>query len=112
LGGAEDGEASKSEAQKADRMPVADICQKAETSPATNFNWKRYESMQPPELRRLKEPRVSCGCSHAMMEIGASHSYKADYELRARFGGACEDCRSKIEQQRPLTPPSPADRLA
>ena len=52
-----------SEAQKAfilkqgsDGMPVADICRKAGISPATYFNWKkRYEGMQPPEMRRLKQ---------------------------------------------------------
>ena len=52
-----------SEAQKAfilkqgsDGMPVADICRKAGTSPANYFNWKkRYEGMQPPEMRRLKQ---------------------------------------------------------
>jgi putative transposase len=52
-----------SEAQKAfilkqgsDGMPVADICRKAGISPATYFNWKkRYEGMQPPEMRRRKQ---------------------------------------------------------
>jgi putative transposase len=52
-----------SEAQKAfilkqgsDGMPVADICRKAGISPATYFNWKkRYEGMQPLEMRRLKQ---------------------------------------------------------
>jgi putative transposase len=52
-----------SEAQKAfilkqgsDGVPVADICRKAGISPATYFNWKkRYEGMQPPEMRRLKQ---------------------------------------------------------
>ena len=52
-----------SEAQKAfilkqgsDGMPVADICRKADISPATYFNWKkRYDGMQPPEMRRLKQ---------------------------------------------------------
>ncbi len=64
LGGAEDDEGIEfSEAQKAfilkqgsDGMPVADICRKAGISPATYFNWKkRYEGMQPPEMRRLKQ---------------------------------------------------------
>jgi putative transposase len=52
-----------SEAQKAfilkqgsNGMPVADICRKADISPATYFNWKkRYDGMQPPEMRRLKQ---------------------------------------------------------
>jgi putative transposase len=52
-----------SEAQKAfilkqgsDGVPVADICRKAGISPATYFNWKkRYEGMQPPEMRLLKQ---------------------------------------------------------
>jgi putative transposase len=52
-----------SEAQKAfilkqgsDGMPVADICRKADISPAIYFNWKkRYDGMQPPEMRRLKQ---------------------------------------------------------
>jgi putative transposase len=52
-----------SEAQKAfilkqgsDGMPVADICRKVGISPATSLNWKkRYDGMQPPEMRRLKQ---------------------------------------------------------
>ena len=52
-----------SEAQKAfilkqgsNGMPVAEICRKADISPATYFNWKkRYDGMQPPEMRRLKQ---------------------------------------------------------
>ena len=52
-----------SEAQKAfilkqgsNGMLVADICRKADISPATYFNWKkRYDGMQPPEMRRLKQ---------------------------------------------------------
>jgi putative transposase len=52
-----------SEAQKAfilkqgsDGIPVADICRKAGISPANYFNWKkRYDGMQPPEMRRLKQ---------------------------------------------------------
>jgi putative transposase len=52
-----------SDAQKAfilrqgvDGVPVADICRKAGISPATYFNWKkRYEGLQPPEMRRLKQ---------------------------------------------------------
>jgi len=52
-----------SEAQKAfilkqggDGVPVADICRKAGISAATYFNWKkRYEGLQPPEMRRLKQ---------------------------------------------------------
>jgi putative transposase len=34
---------------------VGDICQKAGISQATYFNWKKYEGMQPPEMRRLKQ---------------------------------------------------------
>jgi len=42
--------------QGADRVPVADICRKAEVSPATYFNWKKKcDGMQPPEMRRLKQ---------------------------------------------------------
>ena len=42
--------------QGADGVPVADICRKAGISQATYFNWKRkYEGMQPPEMRRLKQ---------------------------------------------------------
>ena len=52
-----------SEAQKAfilkqgsDGIPVADICRKAGISPANYFNCKkRYDGMQPPEMRRLKQ---------------------------------------------------------
>ena len=52
-----------SDAQKAfilrqgnDGVPVADICRKAGISQATYFNWKKkYEGMQPPEMRRLKQ---------------------------------------------------------
>ena len=52
-----------SDAQKAfilrqgtDGIPVADICRKAGISQATYFNWKKkYEGMQPPEMRRLKQ---------------------------------------------------------
>ena len=39
--------------QGADGMPVADICRKAGISPATYFNWKKFEGMTPPEMRRL-----------------------------------------------------------
>ena len=42
--------------QGADGMPVADICRKVGISQATYFNWKkRYEGLQPPEMRRLKQ---------------------------------------------------------
>jgi putative transposase len=42
--------------QGADGVPVADICRKAGISPATYFNWKKkYDGMQPPEMRRLKQ---------------------------------------------------------
>jgi len=52
-----------SDAQKAfilkqggDGVPVADICRKAGISAATYFNWKkRYEGLQPQEMRRLKQ---------------------------------------------------------
>ena len=40
----------------ADGVPVADICRKAGISQATYFNWKKkYEGLQPPEMRRLKQ---------------------------------------------------------
>jgi putative transposase len=63
-GGAEDNESvTVSDAQKAfilkqgnDGVPVADICRKAGISQATYFNWKKkYDGMQPPEMRRLKQ---------------------------------------------------------
>ncbi len=39
-----------------DGVPVADICRKAGISQATYFNWrKKYEGVQPPEMRRLKQ---------------------------------------------------------
>jgi putative transposase len=39
-----------------DGVPVADICRKAGISQATYFNWKKkYDGMQPPEMRRLKQ---------------------------------------------------------
>jgi putative transposase len=42
--------------QGVDGIPVADVCRKAGISPATYFNWKkRYEGLQPPEMRRLKQ---------------------------------------------------------
>ena len=42
--------------QGADGIPVADICRKAGISQATYFNWKKkYDGMQPPEMRRLKQ---------------------------------------------------------
>jgi putative transposase len=52
-----------SDAQKAfilrqghDGVPVADICRKAGIRQATYFNWKKkYEGLQPPEMRRLKQ---------------------------------------------------------
>jgi putative transposase len=52
-----------SDAQKAfilkqgnDGVPVAEICRKAGISQATYFNWKKkYDGMQPPEMRRLKQ---------------------------------------------------------
>ena len=40
----------------ADGVPVADICRKPGISPATYFNSKKkYDGMQPPEMRRLKQ---------------------------------------------------------
>ena len=42
--------------QGADGVPVSDIGRKAGISQATYFNWKKkYEGMQPPEMRRLKQ---------------------------------------------------------
>ena len=42
--------------QGADGVPVADICRKAGRCQATYFNGKKkYEGMQPPEMRRLKQ---------------------------------------------------------
>ena len=42
--------------QGADGVPVADICRKAGISQATYFNWKKkYEGLQPPEMRGLKQ---------------------------------------------------------
>jgi len=39
-----------------DGVPVAEICRKAGISQATYFNWKKkYDGMQPPEMRRLKQ---------------------------------------------------------
>jgi putative transposase len=39
-----------------DGVPVADICRKAGISQATYLNWKKkYDGMQPPEMRRLKQ---------------------------------------------------------
>ena len=64
LGGAEDdegitvlGRAEGVHSQAGnDGVPVADICRKAGISQATYFNWKKkYEGMQPPEMRRLKQ---------------------------------------------------------
>ena len=41
--------------QRADRVPVAEICRRATISQATYFNWKKkYEGLTPPEMRRLK----------------------------------------------------------
>jgi putative transposase len=40
--------------QGADGVPVADIYRKAGITQATYFNWKKkYEGLQPPEMRRL-----------------------------------------------------------
>jgi putative transposase len=42
--------------QASDGMPVAEICRKADISPATYFNWKRkYDGFLPTEMRRLKQ---------------------------------------------------------
>jgi putative transposase len=42
--------------QGADGVPLADIYRKAGISHATYFNWKKkYEGLQPPEMRRLKQ---------------------------------------------------------
>jgi putative transposase len=42
--------------QGADGVPVADICRKAGISQASYFNWKKkYDGLQPPEMRRLKQ---------------------------------------------------------
>jgi putative transposase len=51
-----------SDAQKAfilkqgqDGVPVAEICRKAGISQATSCNWKKYDGLLPPEMRRLKQ---------------------------------------------------------
>lgn len=42
--------------QRADGVPVADICRRAGISQATHFNWKKeYEGLAPLETRRLKQ---------------------------------------------------------
>ncbi len=42
--------------QGANGITVADICRKGGISQATSFNWKKkYDGMQPPEMRRLKQ---------------------------------------------------------
>ena len=42
--------------QGADGVPVADLCRKVGINQATYFNWKKkYEGMQPPEMRWLKQ---------------------------------------------------------
>jgi putative transposase len=40
--------------QGSDDVPVAEICRRAGISQATYFNWKKYEGLTPPEMRRLK----------------------------------------------------------
>jgi putative transposase len=42
--------------QRADGMPVAEVCRKAGISQATYFSWqKRYDGLLPTEMRRLKQ---------------------------------------------------------
>jgi putative transposase len=41
--------------QGQDGVPVAEICRKAGISQATSFNWKKYDGLLPPEMRRLKQ---------------------------------------------------------
>ncbi len=42
--------------QRADGVPVAEICRKAGISQATYFIWKKKcDGMTPPEMRRLKQ---------------------------------------------------------
>jgi putative transposase len=60
-----------------DGVPVADICRKAGISQATYFNWKKkYEGMQPPEMRRLipirvdQNPLAHCRSPMDMMRHG------------------------------------------
>ena len=39
-------------------MPVADICRKAEISPATYFKWiRKYAGLLPTEMKRLTQDR-------------------------------------------------------
>jgi Transposase len=73
-----------SDAQKAfilkqgkDGVPVAEICRKAGISQATYFNWKKkYDGMQPPEMRRLKQledrirPTGACPLSDRYCHLG------------------------------------------
>ena len=40
--------------QRADGVPVVDICRKAGISQATYFYWKKYGGLLPTEMRRLK----------------------------------------------------------
>lgn len=41
--------------QGADGVTVAGICRKAGISQATYFNWKKYDGMTPPEMRRMRQ---------------------------------------------------------
>ena len=36
-------------------IPVAEICRKAGISQAICFNWKKFDGITPPEMRRLKQ---------------------------------------------------------
>ena len=40
--------------QGAAGISVAEICRRAGISQVTYFNWKKYEGLTPPDMRRLK----------------------------------------------------------
>src|SRR4029077_17287697 len=73
--------------QGADGVPVADICRKAGISQATYFNWKKkYDVMQPPEMRRLKQ-----------LEDGGSNGNGSD----SRREGHSDSRRHRAHSDRP-----------
>src|SRR5271163_490235 len=63
-----------------------DICRKAGISQATYFNWKKkYEGIQPPEMRRLKQLEVE---NARLKKIVADLSLDREMRIAPRAGDA------------------------
>ncbi len=87
--------------QGADGVPAADICRKAGISQATYFNWrKKYDGLQPPEMRRLKALEDENAKPTDNMFIEAFNGRFRAECLSVHWFQTLDDARSKMEDWR------------